>query len=112
MKSDPVNRRGFLNRSFSTASAAGMAAQETIDFMKTVTKPWIAFKVLAAGAIMPQQGFTYAFKNGADFIAVGMLDFQVRGDCTTNTKDCENFHKDWPEPAERQLALVGGPAAL
>jgi len=32
--------------------------------------------------------------------------------CTTNTKDCENFHKDWPEPAERQLALGGGPAAL
>ena len=35
-----------------------------------------------------------------------------QGICTTNTKDCENFHKDWPEPAERQLALVGGPAAL
>jgi hypothetical protein len=55
--------------------------QETIDFMKTVTKPWIAFKVLAAGAFLPRQGFSHAFKNGADFIAVGMLDFQIKEDC-------------------------------
>jgi hypothetical protein len=55
--------------------------QETIEFMKTVTKPWIAFKVLAAGAFLPRQGFSYAFKNGADFIAVGMLDFQIKDDC-------------------------------
>ena len=30
--------------------------EETIAFMKTVTKPWIAFKVLAAGAILPRAG--------------------------------------------------------
>ncbi len=52
--------------------------EETIEFMRTVTKPWIAFKVLAAGAIYPREAFPYAFKNGADFIAVGMLDFQIR----------------------------------
>ncbi|MEN6498823.1 MAG: hypothetical protein ABFD16_31335 [Thermoguttaceae bacterium] len=55
--------------------------EETIEFMKTVTKPWIAFKVLAAGAFLPNQGFSYAFKNGADFIAVGMLDFQIKANC-------------------------------
>ena len=55
--------------------------EETIEFMKTVTKPWIAFKVLAAGAILPRQGFPYAFKNGADFIAVGMFDFQIKENC-------------------------------
>ncbi|MFO0888339.1 MAG: hypothetical protein U0790_04230 [Isosphaeraceae bacterium] len=54
--------------------------EETIAFMKTVEKPWIAFKVLAAGAIPPGQAFPYAFKNGADFIAVGMFDFQVKAD--------------------------------
>ena len=43
-----------------------------------VEVPWIAFKVLAAGAIHPKQGFGFAFQNGADFVAVGMLDFQVR----------------------------------
>ncbi len=55
--------------------------EETIAFMKTVTKPWIAFKVLAAGAIYPRQAFPYAFKNGADFIAVGMFDFQIKENC-------------------------------
>ncbi len=53
---------------------------ETVEFMKTVKVPWIAFKVLAAGAIHPQEGFRYAFRNGADFICAGMFDFQVRAD--------------------------------
>ena len=53
---------------------------ETIEFMRTVEKPWIAFKVLAAGAIHPQEGFRFAFENGADFANVGMFDFQVRED--------------------------------
>ena len=52
--------------------------EKTIEFMKKVKSPWIAFKVLAAGAIHPQEGFKYAFENGADFICVGMFDFQVR----------------------------------
>jgi hypothetical protein len=54
--------------------------EETIAFFKTVTKPFLAYKVLAAGAIYPRDGFSYAFKNGADFIAVGMFDFQVKED--------------------------------
>jgi hypothetical protein len=45
--------------------------------MKNVEKPWIAFKVLAAGAIHPSEGFEYAFANGADFVCVGMFDFQI-----------------------------------
>jgi uncharacterized membrane protein YphA (DoxX/SURF4 family) len=51
--------------------------QKTIEFMGTVKKPWIAFKVLAAGAFHPRDGFRFAFENGADFINVGMFDFQV-----------------------------------
>ena len=54
--------------------------EKTIEFMKNVDKPWIAYKVLAAGAIHPRQGFQYAFENGADFVCVGMFDFQVRED--------------------------------
>jgi hypothetical protein len=54
--------------------------QETIDFFKTEKKPWIAFKTLAAGAITPKSGFQYAFENGADFITVGMFDFQIAED--------------------------------
>ena len=52
--------------------------EKTIEFMKQVNRPWIAFKVLAAGAIHPRDGFKYAFENGADFICVGMFDYQVR----------------------------------
>jgi len=54
-----------------------MTPEKTIEFMKKVDKPWIAFKILAAGAIHPSKGFKYAFDNGADFICVGMFDFQV-----------------------------------
>jgi len=52
--------------------------EKDIEFMRTVARPWIAFKVLAAGAIHPREGFKFAFDNGADFICVGMFDFQVR----------------------------------
>jgi hypothetical protein len=52
----------------------------TIDFMETVNKPWIGYKVLGAGAIKPYEGFKYAFENGTDFICVGMFDFQIAED--------------------------------
>lgn len=51
--------------------------EETIGFMSEMERPWIAYKVLAAGAIHPRSGFRYAFQNGADFAAVGMFDFQI-----------------------------------
>ncbi len=54
--------------------------QETIDVMKSVKKPWIAFKVMAAGAIPPKNAFRYAFKNGADFVLAGMFDFEIAED--------------------------------
>jgi len=54
--------------------------EKTIEFMKNVDRPWIAFKVLAAGAIHPKEAFNYAYENGADFICAGMFDFQVRED--------------------------------
>jgi len=57
-----------------------LTPEETIEFMDTVEKPWIAFKVLAAGAIHPRKGFPYAFQGGADFVCVGMFDFQVAED--------------------------------
>ena len=51
--------------------------ERTVAFMQDVKVPWIAFKVLAAGAIEPEEGFRLAFESGADFICVGMFDFQV-----------------------------------
>ena len=54
--------------------------EQTVAFMQDVKVPWIAFKVLAAGAIPPKEGFQYAFDSGADFLCVGMFDFQVEQD--------------------------------
>ncbi len=52
----------------------------TAEFMKSVKKPWIAFKTMAAGAIPPSSAFRYAFLNGADFLLAGMFDFEIAED--------------------------------
>jgi hypothetical protein len=57
-----------------------MDPQATINYLQELEKPWIAYKVLAAGAIPPRAGFKHAFDNGADFCVVGMFDFQVSED--------------------------------
>ncbi len=49
----------------------------TIEFINRSKIPVMGYKVLAAGAIYPEDGFRWAFENGADFICVGMLDYQV-----------------------------------
>jgi hypothetical protein len=49
----------------------------TVEFVNKTTVPVMGFKVLAAGAIEPADGFRWAFENGADFICVGMFDFQI-----------------------------------
>lgn len=54
--------------------------QETADFMANVEKPWIAFKVMAAGAIPPDDAFRFAFNNGADHVLAGMFDFEIEED--------------------------------
>jgi hypothetical protein len=51
--------------------------QQVVDFMRNVKKPWIAFKILAAGALPPRTAFPYAINSGADFILVGMFDWQI-----------------------------------
>ena len=54
--------------------------QKTIEVMKDVQKPWLAFKIMAAGAIPPKDAFRYAFENGADHALVGMFDFEIAED--------------------------------
>ncbi len=63
---------------------------ETINFMGTLEKPWIAFKTLAAGSIKPEQAFPYAFNSGADFLCVGMYDFQIIDDVNLALNALEN----------------------
>ena len=66
---------------------------KTMEYMKEVNKPWIAFKVLAGGAILPKEGFRFAFENGADFICVGMFDFQVVDDVNIASAILANLKK-------------------
>jgi hypothetical protein len=51
--------------------------QAVVGFMSNVKEPWIAFKILAAGGLQPRTAFPYAFNSGADFILVGMFDWQI-----------------------------------
>lgn len=63
-----------------------MSDKITADFFKENSTPWIAYKVLAAGAIKPETGFRHAFSGGADFACVGMFDFQVVENANIATK--------------------------
>jgi len=60
--------------------------------------PWIAFKVLAAGAIDPMDGLKSAFAGGADFVCLGMFDFQVEEDVMLTCKaiaESKNRKRHW-----------------
>jgi len=68
---------------FKTLNNVGYASEtpdETIAVMEKTERPWIAYKVLGAGRAHPAQGFKYALQNGADFLCVGMFDFQIEED--------------------------------
>ncbi len=56
---------------------------EIETFMNGIAQPWIGFKVLGAGRDKPEEGFRHAFQRGADFIAVGMFDWQTRDDAAS-----------------------------
>jgi len=70
--------------------------EEVIKFMAGVKKPWIAFKVMAAGAIHPKQAFPYAFNNGADFVLAGMFDWQVAEDVQIAKRALGNLKRTRP----------------
>jgi len=63
----------------------------TVEFVNRATVPVMGFKILAAGAIDPKDGFNWAFKNGADFICVGMFDFQIVDDVNIAIDTLDNL---------------------
>ena len=72
--------------------------ERAVEFVNRVKLPIIGFKVLAAGAIDTKDGFNWAFENGADFICVGMFDFQVVEDvniCIDTLADLQNRKREW-----------------
>jgi len=70
----------FYFKTFNDVGYESQKPAEIAAFMKKVKKPWVAFKVLGAGRMKPREGFDLAFKLGADFVNVGMYDFQVADD--------------------------------
>ena len=70
----------------------------TVEFVSQTKVPVFGFKVLAAGAIHPKDGFKWAFENGADFLCVGMFDFQVVEDvniCIDTLANLSNRRRAW-----------------
>ncbi len=75
-----------------------MDPEGTARFFAELDRPWIAYKVLAAGAIHPKAGFKQAFASGADFCVVGMFDFQVAENVTVAKQvltDTRNRERAW-----------------
>ena len=54
--------------------------EKHIEVFSKVEKPWIAYKVMAAGAIHPKDALNYTFSNGADFVVFGMFDYEIDED--------------------------------
>jgi len=72
--------------------------ERTVEFVNKAKVPVMGYKVLAAGAIEPKDGFNWAFENGADFICVGMFDFQLVKDvniCIDTLNNLNNRKREW-----------------
>jgi uncharacterized protein (UPF0264 family) len=67
----------FIMKTLNTMDYACSEPDKTTAMMAGIDLPWIAYKVLAAGRMEPEAGFRYAIEAGADFLNVGMFDFQV-----------------------------------
>jgi len=64
---------------------------KTVEFVQRATVPVMGFKILAAGAIQPEDGINWAFQNGADFVCVGMFDFQIVNDVNITIDTLNNL---------------------
>lgn len=72
--------------------------EKDVAFVERAKIPVMAFKILAAGAIEPRDGFNWALQNGADFICVGMFDFQVVNNVNTALDvlaNLKNRKREW-----------------
>ncbi|MCD6354679.1 MAG: DoxX family protein [Prolixibacteraceae bacterium] len=78
-----VDGKKYLNHNKFHDNIFCLFPERTIEFVQRAKVPVMGFKILAAGALKPEDGFNWAFKNGADFICVGMFDFQVVNDVNT-----------------------------
>jgi uncharacterized membrane protein YphA (DoxX/SURF4 family) len=70
--------------------------ERTVEFVNRAKVPVMGYKVLAAGALEPKDGFKWAFDHGADFICVGMFDFQIVDDVNVAMETINNVARTRP----------------
>lgn len=70
--------------------------ERTAEVMAAVEKPWIAFKVMAAGAIPPREAFQYVFEHGADHVLAGMFDFEIAEDAAIARQVLDGLERSRP----------------
>ncbi len=93
-----VDGKNYLDHNKFHNNCFCLFPDKTASFVERATVPVMGFKVLAAGAIEPKDGFNWAFEKGADFICVGMFDFQVVEDVNTTIDVLDNLQgrtRDW-----------------
>jgi len=93
-----VDGKNYLDHNKFHNNCFCLFPDKTAEFVERATVPVMGFKVLAAGAIEPKDGFNWAFEKGADFICVGMFDFQVVEDVNTTIDVLDNLHgrtREW-----------------
>ena len=86
-----VDGKNYLDHNKFHNNCFCLFPDRTVEFVNRATVPVMGFKVLAAGAIEPKDGFNWAFENGADFICVGMFDFQIVDDVNTTIDVINNL---------------------
>jgi len=67
-----------------------------VEAMKAVKRPWIAFKIMAAGAIPPKDAVSFVFKSGADHALMGMFDFEIAEDAKIAREALANVQRERP----------------
>jgi len=98
---DEKTKETFYKRGFTQGKETGLGlgiTEETVEFVNKAKVPVMGYKILAAGAIEPKDGFKWAFENGADFICVGMFDFQIVKDvniCLDTLNGLTSRKREW-----------------
>ncbi|MFW5820320.1 MAG: DoxX family membrane protein [Bacteroidota bacterium] len=72
-----VDRKRSLDHNQFHDNIFDIYPEQTVEVFQNIEVPLFGFKVLAGGAIKPEEGFRYAFESGSDYICVGMFDFQI-----------------------------------